>query len=111
MKLICIKCPRGCEITINGDSITGNACPRGLEYAKEELTCPMRTVTYLCKSGDLVIPVKTDKDVPKSKIFDVVNEISKLNIGDAKIGDILIENVLGTGANVVVTGNKYNPTN
>lgn len=111
MKLICIKCPRGCEITINGDSITGNACPRGLEYAKEELTCPMRTVTYLCKFGDLVIPVKTDKDVPKSKIFDIVNEISKLNISDAKIGDILIENVLGTGANVVVTGNKYNPTN
>lgn len=107
MKLICIKCPRGCEITVNGDNITGNACPRGLEYAKEEMTTPMRTVTYLAKSRGVVVPVKTDKDVPKDKIFDVVNEISKLDLQDTKVGDVVIENVLGTGANVVVTGERY----
>lgn len=107
MKLICIKCPRGCEITVDNGNITGNACPRGLEYAKEEMTCPMRTVTYLAKCGDVVVPVKTDKDVPKTQVFDVVNEISKLHLDNVHIGDVVIENVLGTGANVIVTGEKY----
>lgn len=107
MKLICIKCPRGCEITVDNENITGNACPRGLEYAKEEMTCPMRTVTYLAKCHGYIVPVKTNKDVPKDKIFDVVNEISKLDLNDTKIGDIVISNVLGTGADVVVTGNAY----
>ena len=107
MKLICIKCPRGCEITIDGEKITGNSCPRGLDYAKEEQTCPMRTVTYLAKSKGYVVPVKTDRDVPKSKITEVVDEIAKLELKDTKIGDIVIQNVLGLGANVVVTGDRY----
>ncbi len=107
MKLICIKCPRGCEITVNGDSITGNACPRGLEYAKEEMTCPMRTVTYLAKTESGVVPVKTDKDVPKSKIFEVVEEISKLKLKKSQIGDVVIKGVAGLDANVIVTGDEY----
>ena len=107
MKLICIKCPRGCEITVNGDSITGNACPRGLEYAKEEMTCPMRTVTYLAKTERGVVPVKTDKDVPKSKIFEIVEEISKLKLKKSQIGDVVIKGVAGLDANVIVTGDEY----
>lgn len=107
MNLVCIKCPRGCEIVIDGKSISGNACPKGEEYAKEELISPHRIVTYLVKSKDSVIPVKTDKEVPKTKIFDVVEEISKLKIDKANIGDVVIENVLGLGVNVVVAGKKY----
>ncbi len=107
MKLICIKCPRGCEITIDGENIYGNMCPRGLEYAKEEQKCPMRTVTYLAKMGENIVPVKTDKDVPKFMVSKVIDEISKLNLTDAKIGDVVISNVLNTGANIVVTGEKY----
>ena len=108
MKLICIKCPRGCEITVEGESISGNACPRGLEYAKEEMSCPMRTVTYLAKTEDgFVVPVKTDKDVPKSKIFEVVDEISKLKLKKSQIGDIVIKGVAGLNANVIVTGDEY----
>lgn len=107
MKLICIKCPRGCEITVEGESITGNACPRGLEYAKEEMICPMRTVTYLAKSSYGIVPVKTDRDVPKSDISKVVDEISKLQLGKVQIGDVVIKNILGLDANVVVTGEPY----
>ena len=111
MKLICIKCPRGCEININGDSITGNACPRGLDYAKEELSTPMRIVTSLVKSKYGVIPVKTNREVPKKMIFEVLNEISNLQLNKTKIGDVIIKNVLNTGADVVVTGNPYNKDN
>lgn len=108
MKLICIKCPKGCELTIEKDNITGYTCPRGLDYAKEELTCPKRIVTALAKvKGGLVVPVKTDKEVPKDKIFNVLEEISKLSLKNVKIGDIVIKDCLGTGANIVVTGENY----
>ena len=33
MKLICINCPKGCEmeVSVDGDkvSVTGNSCPKG----------------------------------------------------------------------------------
>ena len=104
MKLVCIKCPKGCELSINGENITGNACPRGIDYAKEELTAPKRTVTALCKTNNGVVSVKTTKEVPKEMIFDILNVISSIKIKKCKIGDILIRNVLNTGADIVVTG-------
>lgn len=112
MKLICIKCPKGCELTIDKDNISGYTCPRGLDYAKEELDCPKRIVTALAKvKGGLVVPVKTDKEVPKDKIFDLLEEISKLSLKKTKIGDIVIKNCLGSGANIVVTGEIYKNDN
>lgn len=109
MNLICIKCPRGCEITVDGEKIQGNACPRGLDYAKEEMTCPKRIVTYLAKSVDGIVPVKTDIEVPKDKIEQIVEVISNLNLGKTSIGDVVVSNVLGLNANIVVTGNPYFP--
>lgn len=107
MKLICIKCPRGCELEVEGKNVTGNMCPRGVDYAMEETTNPMRIVTALVKTKNSVIPVKTDKEVPKSKLKDVLVVINNLRITNAKIGDVLLLNVLDTGANIVVTGNEY----
>lgn len=107
MKLVCIKCPRGCELEVNEDVVTGNFCPRGLTYAKEEQTCPMRTVTALIKVGDSVVPVKTDREVPKTEISNVLLEISKIHLKKSTFGQVVIKNVCGTGANVVVTGEKY----
>ena len=54
MKLICIKCPRGCNLTVANGTITGNLCPRGIDYAKEEMTMPMRIVTALIKVNNLI---------------------------------------------------------
>lgn len=107
MKLICIKCPRGCELTVTKEKVTGNLCPRGIDYAKEESTNPKRIVTSLIKVGDRVIPVKTDVEVPKQMIKEVLDAISKIQVKKTKIGDVLIKNVLNTGANIVVTGEIY----
>jgi CxxC motif-containing protein len=107
MKLICIKCPRGCELKITKKSITGNACPRGVDYAKEEFTDPKRIVTALAKSKYGIVPVKTDIEVPKEKIKKVLTVISKLKLEKTNIGQIVVNNVLGTGANVVITGDPY----
>lgn len=108
MELICIKCPRGCNITVDGDKITGNLCPRGESYAKEEMVCPMRIVTALVKNNlGQIVPVKTSTEVPKSLIKNVLEEISHCKVGKTGIGDIVIENVCGTNANVVITGEPY----
>lgn len=107
MNLICIKCPRGCNITVDGDKITGNMCPRGKDYAIEEMTCPKRTVTALIRVGGGIVSVKTSVEVPKEKIDDVMNEISKINVEKAQIGDIVCKNILGLNADIVVTGNPY----
>ena len=39
-ELICIVCPKGCHLKVdeeNGCAVTGNGCPRGAEYGKNEL--------------------------------------------------------------------------
>lgn len=107
MKLVCIKCPRGCELDVDGEKVTGNFCPRGIDYAKEEQTCPMRTVTALVKVDGTVVPVKTDKEVPKAEVFRVLEEIAKLRLKKADEGEVVIKNVAGTTANVIVTGKRY----
>ncbi|MBQ7352297.1 MAG: DUF1667 domain-containing protein [Clostridia bacterium] len=110
MNLVCIKCPRGCLLNIDKDgTISGNLCPRGLDYAKEEQTCPMRIVTSLVRSGNLIVPVKTTVEVPKIKIDQVLEEISCLNIENPAIGKIIKKNVCGTSADIIITGEPYIP--
>ena len=81
--LICIECPIGCEITVGleGDAveyIRGNSCPRGRIYAEDEIVCPKRilTTTIRAKNGKM-IPVKTDKPMPKNEIFLVMEKIKE----------------------------------
>lgn len=108
MELICIKCPRGCKLVVNSDNITGNLCPRGIDYAKEEQTNPMRIVTTLIRVGESIVPVKTSKEVPKSRIDEVLIEISKIKVEATAIGDIVLKNVLDLGVDIIVTGEPYN---
>lgn len=107
MNLICIKCPRGCNISIDGNNITGNMCPRGEDYAREEMTCPMRMVTSLIKVNGLIVPVKTSKEVPKDRIDDVLKEIAKIKVNSTSIGQVVMKNVLDLDVDIVVTGNPY----
>ena len=111
INLTCIMCPMGCSLEIekNGKDlqVSGNSCVRGEVYAKEELTAPKRIVTTLVKLKDGgVLPVKTTKPIPKPMIFYIVAEVGKLVLNKGKMGDIIIRNVLNTGADVVITGNK-----
>lgn len=106
----CIICPRGCRLKIDDDlNVSGNACPRGALYALEEIKNPTRTITSIVRVSNrknLMVSVKTDKPIPKKLIFKVMDEINKIKVNaPVKIGDIVINNVLKTGSNVVVTKN------
>ena len=110
-ELICIVCPMGCQLNVqmeNGNvvSVSGNTCPRGENYAKTELINPMRVITTTVRTEEgALVPVKTDGAVPKAKIFDCMDVINKLHpkLRDCEIGSVVLENMLSTEVNVVVT--------
>lgn len=110
-ELICICCPRGCHLKVDDETLTvsGNNCPRGAEYGAREVTNPVRIITSTVKvnGGDIpVVPVKTEKAIPKGMTMKCMEEINKVTIiAPVKIGDVVIKNVLGTDINVVVTKN------
>ncbi len=111
-ELTCIGCPMGCQVTVELEkgevkSVTGNTCPQGDTYARKEVTNPTRIVTSTVVMSDGSkprLPVKTKNDIPKSKIFDVMKEINDTVVTAPKsIGDVIIDNVAGTGVQVIAT--------
>lgn len=117
INLVCVSCPLGCPITVELDaennvtSVTGNTCPRGAAYAKTEVTHPVRSLTSTVKligGHHAVVPVKTSAPVPKEKMFEIMKAVNAASAkAPVKIGDVIIENVLGTGANIVATNNDF----
>ena len=107
--VICTVCPVGCKIEVikdgQGFETVGNNCSRGKKYAIKEVTSPERTLTSImaCKDGTMV-PVKTDRPVPKDKIFDCMKELNEKTLMlPITLGDIIIFNIGRTGANVICT--------
>ena len=113
-QLTCIVCPRGCslvaELSDSGEvvSVSGNICPLGKTYAINECTNPMRTVTSTVRcEGGAVVAVKTAANVPKSRVFDVMEAINSVTAPNTvRIGDVIIANVCDLGVDVVVTANS-----
>jgi CxxC motif-containing protein len=108
-EMICIMCPMGCRMTVyekDGEiKVEGNTCPRGKKYAQQEYISPERVVTALVRiKGGKVAPVKTDIPIPKGAVFRVLREIGKREVVlPVHIGDVVIEDVCGTGAKIVIT--------
>lgn len=108
--LTCIRCPLGCQIEIslkdgNILSIKGNTCKRGEEYAVSECTNPERIITStIINAKGEPVPVKTDKPIPKDKIFDCMKIINSAEIkGSVSIGDVIVKDVFGS--NIVAAAN------
>ncbi|OHD56677.1 MAG: hypothetical protein A2Y33_13230 [Spirochaetes bacterium GWF1_51_8] len=110
---ICISCPRGCEIStvLDGKSIVsieGNVCALGRKYVEGELNDPRRvmTSTVAVRGGRRVlVPVWTDKPVPKDAVMKIAGELRKIVLdAPVKCGKTVIINVSGTDANIVTSG-------
>jgi CxxC motif-containing protein len=107
----CIVCPTGCIVhveKINGELIIeGHSCKRGEEYAREEFIAPKRilTTTMRVENGFLpLVPVRSEKPIPKEKLEDTLKEIAKQEAkAPIKMGDILIENILGLNVNIIAS--------
>ena len=111
--LTCIVCPKGCpmQVTLDGKEILkieGFTCPRGKQYAIDECTHPMRTVTSTVRTADGgTVSVKTDRAIPKELVLACMQLINGYTASlPIRIGDILISNLLDTEANLVATANR-----
>ena len=101
--MICIICPRGCAMHVAGEgelTVTGNACPKGKQYAIDECTNPVRTVTSIVRVAnrvDTMVSVKTAAPIPKEHIFDVMKRI-RATVVNAPIaaGTVVLTDVFGT---------------
>ena len=112
MELTCICCPVGCVLRaeIEGNevrSVSGNGCKRGVEYAQQECIAPVRVITgsVAVQGGEFArVSVKTEAPVAKDSIFAVMEAVRALVLeAPVKIGDVICENIAGTGASLVAT--------
>ena len=107
----CIVCPTGCLVhveNVNGELIIeGHSCNRGEEYAREEFVAPKRilTTTMRVENGFLpLIPVRSDKPIPKDKLEDTLKQIARATIkAPIKMGEILIKNILELDINIIAS--------
>ena len=114
IELTCIGCPMGCPLIVTMEdgavvSVTGNTCPRGDAYARRECVAPVRTVTgtVAIEGAALpVLPVRTNGEVPKTQVFDVARALRTVKVqAPIAIGDVVLQNVCGTGVDVVAAKN------
>jgi CxxC motif-containing protein len=122
-ELTCITCPMGCRLSIErpegspdggaeGEmTVTGNRCPRGAAYAREELLAPKRTVTATCRvlraegpgpGGPRRLPCRTRAPFPKERVNELLEAIYALEVSlPVERGAVLIRDALGLGIDVV----------
>jgi CxxC motif-containing protein len=90
-------------------SVTGNSCPRGAVYAREEVRAPKRVVTATCGiEGDAGavgrLPVKTSSPCPREEITALLGDIYKTTVSlPVKSGDVVIAGWNGSKIDVVAT--------
>lgn len=108
----CIICPLGCKIRVaySKDAIQrieDYQCEKGKDYAVQEVFNPVRmlTTTMMVINGELpLVSVRTNRAVPKQKIFDIMDAIAAIKVdAPVAIGDVLVESVLGLDANIIAT--------
>ena len=109
-ELICIGCPMGCPMTVTlaggaVQSVEGNTCKRGDDYARREVIAPMRmlTTTLPVLGGDrATVVVKTNGEVPKALLLDCARTLRDVKVNaPVKYGEVIVKNILNIGVDVI----------
>ena len=109
---VCVVCPVGCEIDVVHDgskiiSMEGNKCEKSEEFVSQDLIEPMRILTTTVRiegSRWPVIPVRTDKSVPKRLFPRVMRQLRRVKLqAPVNMLDVVVKNIVGTGVNVIAT--------
>ena len=107
--IICTLCPKGCHLSvdISTETVSGNNCIRGKFYGISELTAPKRTLTSTVKIKGAICrrcPVKSSKEVPRELVPEIMKLLDGVELtAPVKLGDTVIQDALGTSADIVVT--------
>lgn len=110
---LCIGCPLGCRLEVEENEleeiveVRGWSCRKGEKYAVQEHRDPRRmlaTSVQIVGSVWARLPVKTSDDIPKDLVRDVVRVVHTVTVtAPVKMGDVIVQNVLGTGVDVVAS--------
>ena len=123
-ELICIACPRGCTLTVTIGSapdtieVSGNSCPKGISYGKQEVLCPMRTLTttVACQSARhngettgfgepefIRLPVKTGCEIPLEEMKSMIEKIRSITASaPVRYGDCLAQLTAENGMKIPI---------
>jgi len=108
-RFTCILCPLGCSIEVEVEEgriikVTGYTCPRGKEWAIQEVTGPKRVVMTVLPVENGALPtvsVKTAEPVPKERVPELMRFLAGLTLkAPVKIGDVVAE---WNGVRIVAT--------
>ncbi|MFA6079105.1 MAG: DUF1667 domain-containing protein [Candidatus Omnitrophota bacterium] len=111
-KMTCIECPKGCTLAVDIENckvtkVEGAKCPKGTGYAITEVENPERILTATVLASGLslkLVPVRTDKPIPKKDIKRAVLEIRNMRVAKPlKSGDVIADNFLGLGVKLIAT--------
>ncbi|MDK2372896.1 MAG: DUF1667 domain-containing protein [Candidatus Korarchaeota archaeon] len=111
-KLTCVICPLSCsvEVEVEGNrvkDVRGFSCPRGKEWAVEEVLSPKRVVMTVIRvraGKEPVVSVKTDSPIPKERIRELMSYLATLEVeAPVFIGQVVVEHPLGLETKVVAT--------
>lgn len=114
-ELTCIGCPMGCRLCaeLEGEAVTevtGNTCPRGEAYARDELTRPTRMVTGLMRvyGSRTPLSVKTRAPIPKALMGACLAQMKSTTLlKPVQSGEVVLRDVCGCGVDVIATADAY----
>ena len=111
--IICLRCPRGCEISTTLDGyggiveIFGNVCKLGRDYAEAEITNPLRILpTSVRVRGGVrpLVPVWTPRPIPKGHLMDLARATRDIELqAPVAIGQVVIQDWQGLGIDLVTS--------
>lgn len=128
-ELTCITCPLGCRLSVETDPsgellVSGNRCPRGAVYAKEEFFSPKRTVTATCPAACAGtkaacpdgadpalpharirrVPIRSTAPFPKERIEELLRIVYATEVPlPVARGEVVLRDALGTGIDLIAT--------
>ena len=105
----CTTCPLECKLTVSVDesgafvAVAGNRCPRGEEFARQELVLPLRVLTSTVRvegaRGMTLLPVRSDRAFALAKHKQAVEEMQNIRCrAPVRMGDVVALKIAGTKA-------------
>jgi len=98
--IMCVLCPNSCQLKIEYNeesrqvlSVSGNKCSRGVAFAEQEISDPLRTLTFsvLVEGGCLpLVSTRTKKPIKLSKLIETADNLKKVKLcAPVKAGDVV----------------------
>lgn len=109
MIIYCERCTMRCKLDVeysNGEAVVqGNLCNKGKEFGETEIIKPKRSMYFkIPVTGGYFkeVFIKTDGEIPRELWDETYEIIYSLDLcAPIEFGEIIIENILGTGVNII----------